>query len=128
MPPPINPTYTYAYDDDALTETMSDDDGDEFVLCPDYPASPDFSFMNSNRELVSGYAVVHRNEAWNLLKNFNENSFMFCKDPKIVKLLEKVNHEYQGHSGASLACTMRILEFIAKNGYSVFKQIYLSKK
>lgn len=104
---------------------------DNFLLPPPppqnltvkYPSSPDFSFMRTDSfYFKSAYAVVCQRESWNLLSNFKEQSFMFSKDPKINELMIAINDAYDGgHSGASLAITMRQLEYIAKNGFSAFK-------
>jgi hypothetical protein len=93
----------------------------------DFPASPDFSFMkSSNPEMISGYSVVHNNEAWNLLSNFKGECFQFTDDPKISTLMDKINDAYEGgHSGGSIGCLMRKLEYIAKNGFSKYKQEYI---
>lgn len=93
----------------------------------DFPASPDFSFMKSpDSALISAYSVVQNNEAWKLLSNFKGESFMFTKQPKIVSLMNKINDAYGGgHSGASIGCLMRQLEYIAKNGFSEYKQEYI---
>jgi hypothetical protein len=90
---------------------------------PPRAPSPDFSFMGSDKNIIeSAYKVIQQNEAWDLIANFKEKSFMFSKDPTIINIMDKVNEAYGGgHSGASIGMTMRWLEFIAKNGYDVFK-------
>lgn len=92
----------------------------------DFPASPDLSFMKSpDSAFISGYSVVNNNEAWKLLSNFKGDSFMFTKEPEIVSLMDKINDAYGGHSGASIGCLMRQLEYIANNGFSKYKQEYI---
>ncbi len=66
--------------------------------------------------------------AWTYLSTFNPPSshgFMFCDD-HIVSLIQ--GEMEVGHSGSSMAWTMRIIELIAKEGYSALKIYYSNKK
>ena len=94
----------------------------------DLPINPDCSFLQSRtNEFASAYSVVHTEEAWQMLANFNEKSFMFSKDEKILDLMTKIHNAYNcGHSGASLACLMRELEYVAVNGFSKFKDEFMT--
>ena len=98
---------------------------------PDRPIQPDLSFLGTNigNMILSGYLSVNKYEGWNLLANFNpdpnrEESFMFCNNPSIQKLMNSVNENYNGHSGASLGTTMRHLEYIAKHGYTKYRELF----
>jgi hypothetical protein len=87
-----------------------------------YPSSPNWHFAGNDADcLSSAYNVIMQNEAWSILKNFKEKSFMLSQDPIIINLITKVNDAYGGgHSGASLAYTMSIMEYIAQNGFESF--------
>jgi hypothetical protein len=75
----------------------------------------------------SAHKAISRCELWNWLQNYEpekERGFMFARN---VPELDRLNEEMEkdpvngGHSGASYGCTMRNMEFIAKNGYQAFK-------
>ena len=88
---------------------------------PDYPKDPDFSFAHDGDMIKRAYEVIYKTESWHLLSNFKGESFMFSKDDKINTLIEKVADDYQRHSGASIGWTMRQLEYIAKHGFTKYK-------
>ena len=94
-----------------------------------YPSSPDWSFAgNDEMCLSSAYNVIQQSESWTLLINFKEESFMFSKDPAIINLMTKVDNAYNNnHSGASMGCTMRVMEYIAKNGFNAYVHLRRSK-
>ena len=87
-----------------------------------YPSNPDWSFVGQDMSLLSSaYNVIQQNEAWNLLINFKGESFMWSYDPNILKLMTKINHAYGGgHSGSSIEYTMRVMEYIANNGFDAY--------
>jgi hypothetical protein len=89
----------------------------------DIPLSPDCSFMtpHESKQFLSAYTVIHQEEAWFLLANFTGDSFMFSTDKKILDLMTKIDHA-NIHSGASLGCVMQQLRYIAKNGFSAFRE------
>jgi hypothetical protein len=84
----------------------------------------DFSFMTDrmSRELVkSAYEVVTRLDKWAVFdQEPSEGSYMFCSDPEIVELCNEINKAYGGHSGFSMAWTMRQLQFIHNNGWLTY--------
>jgi hypothetical protein len=97
------------------------------IIAPvDRPIQPDFSFHDTNTSnmIYTAYICVNKVELWDALANFNELSFMFCEDPVIRELMIKINNSYNGHSGASLAWTMRQLEHIAKYGYTKYRDLF----
>ena len=95
----------------------------------DLPSKPDFSFISSDssrRMIESGYGAIMRCEGWNILYDFSGESFMLSSDPQVCQLMNTVSEGYEGcHSGASMGYTMRQLEFIAKNGFAIFKEQWL---
>ncbi len=71
--------------------------------------------------LENAYKAVCASEAWDWLKNFDEESFMMSKSPMIWKITKKMEElGYTGHSGCSFGCTMRYMELLAKHGKNEF--------
>ena len=56
--------------------------------------------------------------AWDWIKTFNEESFMFSSHPMIGEISKHM--KYDGHSGASFGWCMRSMEYIAKHGWDSF--------
>ena len=73
--------------------------------------------------LDDAYKAVSTTNKWSYLKNknFDENGFMFCTDNELSIISKAM--KYQGHSGASFAWTMRNMEYIAKDGWTVFSSV-----
>ena len=68
--------------------------------------------------LQSAYDTISRLEAWDFLQSYNppkETGFMLDTNPKILKIMNEINKAYGGHSGCSIALTMRKMHNIAKN-------------
>ncbi len=83
----------------------------------------------------SAHQAISRCELWNWLQKYEPEEgcgFMFARNvPELDRLSEEMHKDpvNDGHSGASYGCTMRNMEFIAKNGYQAFKaEIINSKK
>ena len=107
---------------DNQTENMENLPAPSVTSVIDLPPNPDFSFAGTDAScLASAYKVIHQNEAWNLLKNFDEAAFMIAKKVEINKLMNKVNDDWDGgHSGCSMGLVMRNMEFIANYGFNAF--------
>jgi len=95
----------------------------------DYPISPNFEFISSENTrymLESAYDTITKLEKWNYLREYviSENTgYMFAAEDSINELMDQINSEYQsGHSGCSMALTMRAMDFIAKNGFDSFRE------
>lgn len=95
-------------------------------------AAGDFNSLpidKSSKEMLSeAYNLVTEMNLWDWLKNPNtpgERGFMFCHDPEIEKISEKMNI---GHSGSTFAFTMRVMEMIAKNGWDSYVKTIMDKK
>lgn len=67
--------------------------------------------------LTNGAAAVTAAEAWDWMRQFNEESFMFSQDPMIQRITDKMGDYAGHHSGASFGMTMRVMEHIAKHGW-----------
>jgi hypothetical protein len=111
-------------------EPVSDDeyaDMPELIPHPSmYPCNPDFDFtVIYKNEVKSAYKIVQDMDMWNYLLNHTpdqEQDFMWSNDPKIIDLMNAIADDCPGHSDCSLGMTMRILHFIAKNGYDVYRE------
>ena len=92
----------------------------------DRPIQPDLSFLDqtSSNMVYSAYICINKTEAWDALAKFDEASFMHCQDPYIKELMYKINDSYNSHTGASLAWTMRQVEYIAKRGFTWYHAFY----
>ena len=73
--------------------------------------------------LKDAYEAITISNKWNDLKNCTVESFMF-HPPAFVSEIHKNMKLLDGHSGASYGYTMRIMEFIAKNGWEAFKNSF----
>lgn len=84
----------------------------------------DFISHESTRGMLkNAHWAVTQCESWNWLRTFNETSFMFSTAPNLGRIMDKMVEEPEGqlHSGSSFACVMRVMEYIAKNGYDAFR-------
>jgi hypothetical protein len=74
--------------------------------------------MSSDKEILDrAEKVITTLEMWDFLKNYElpiNTSFSDCTDKKILNIMNEIQKDYDGHSGASLAITMRNLHKIAK--------------
>jgi len=102
----------------------------------------DFSYMDDSLDtsnLRDGLLAVIRAaelpatktkeiNVWQYLSNYSppsDRGFMFSAgDDSIITLVQ--NQMNVGHSGASMGCTMRNIEYIAKNGLANHRQMYLN--
>ena len=86
-----------------------------------FPTSPDFSFMYENSEMLKrAYHIVHSQDAWYLLTDFNTDSLVLKDIEKITTIVSEVNESYE-HTGTSFGWTMIQLNYIATHGFEVFK-------
>jgi len=83
----------------------------------------DFSFITSHHErkmVESAFKAISIAEKWEFLKTFKPNAnegFMFTSNETAEEIMTCVNEAYNGgHSGASMAWTMRIMQLIARKG------------
>lgn len=100
------------------------------------PAFGNFDGLNLprwDREMIqSGFEAVESVEGgWEFLRSYTppaDQGFMFSRPTgKRLEIDEAIENRYPGHSGASYGCTMRNLEYIAKNGWDAFAKIILDK-
>lgn len=95
------------------------------------PLYPDFSFINDEsikNMISSAYECVMIKNAWECIKSFRGESFMFCKDYEINKLIDFIDSRYEcGHSGCSIGLTMRQLQLISNIGFDNYKNEWINK-
>lgn len=100
------------------------------------PAFGNFDELNLptwDREMIqSGFEAVNSVDGgWDFLKNYEppqDQGFMFSKPPpKQEEIDAAIEKRYGGHSGSSYGMTMRILQYIAKNGWDTYAKDVLNK-
>jgi hypothetical protein len=100
------------------------------------PAFGDFNGLNLpkwDREMIeSGFKAVSSVEGgWDFLKSYSppkDQGFMFSASVgKRKEIDDAIDREYGGHSGGSYGQTMRILEFIAKQGWEAYAKKMLDE-
>jgi len=90
----------------------------------------EFASEYSRPYFKSAHKAISRCELWNWLQNYEpeeDKGFIFARNvPELDRLNEEMHKDpvNEGHSGASYGCTIRNMEFIAKNGYQAFKAGY----
>jgi|688.fasta_scaffold381015_2 hypothetical protein len=78
-------------------------------------------------EIFIMYQAITDLGYWYKMKDFEPGigGFMFCKDPDWIKQIRSdLNVEKCDHSGATMAMTFRLMEYIAKNGWNFFVANY----
>jgi len=84
-----------------------------------------FHYLLTHERLCikKAYNVISKNEWWEpfreelLLRGVDKNTgFMMNTNPLYNKIMDAIIRNNSGHSGCSIAITMRIMEFIALNG------------
>jgi hypothetical protein len=84
----------------------------------------DFNFItdaNDIEMLKDAYTAISKTEKWNYLSTYEPRGggFMFSKPSEEMEMIDS-NIKYDGHSGGSYAWTMRIMQYIATNGWEVY--------
>ena len=91
-----------------------------------YRNKPDFSFIESLFEqntIKITYNIITKLKLWHWLSVENppiNQGYLFWRHLNLKKI--ENNTANIGHSGASFACTMRIMQYISKNGLEKYKQ------
>ena len=100
------------------------------------PSFGDFDSLNLptwDREMIqSGVDAVNSVEGgWDFLRTYEppkDQGFMFSLPLGTrLEIDEAIAKRYGGHSGSSYGCTMRVLEFIAKEGWDAYAMTILKK-
>lgn len=106
-------------------------------------AAVDLSFLNDNwaanmlRDAMNAVVLAQENpeivtrkiDVWNYLSKYDPpegQGFMFSRGDLVVESVQ--NKMEVGHSGSSMALTMRHLQLLARIGLPEYRQGYLSKR
>jgi hypothetical protein len=77
-------------------------------------------FSEDEKEMyVSAYFTINYLDAWSIIRDYGdniENNFMYASNEKIDYIKYSLNTNYDGHSGSSLALTIRKMIYISKHG------------
>ena len=99
----------------------------------DLPREVDFSFISDGmtRELArTSYNSVTALNMWDFFQEFQPEEgkgFMFSSHPKLTQLENYIEKTYHtGHSGASWGYSMIIIQFIANNGITKYREKFAS--
>jgi len=87
--------------------------------------------INEREMYKSAYDVITQMNMWEYLKNYEpgEHGFMFSSNDKnITNLMNTIVENYSNHSGFSMGFTMRIMQYIAKNGIDKYRKDYIKHK
>lgn len=75
---------------------------------------------------ANAWKAVTVTETWEFVKNYDVGSFMLSTDPRVHMIASKmVELGYDGHSGSSFGCIMRVMQYIAKYGEQQFMSKYI---
>ena len=88
------------------------------------PGKFDYIKNNWEREmLVNAWQAITLTENWDFMKQ-EIYSYMLSSDPRINIISNKMCAlGYDGHSGCSFGCTMRAMQYIARNGELKFMEM-----
>jgi hypothetical protein len=101
----------------------------EYIIDETYYGNGEFDFVQSEFQracLKSAHKAISTCELWKWLRLYipqDKKGFMWSTSPE----LDRINQELwkdptnDCHSGSSYAMVMRIMEYIAKNGYNKYK-------
>jgi hypothetical protein len=75
---------------------------------------------------ANAWKAVTETETWEFVKNYDVGSFMLSTDTRVHMIASKmVELGYDGHSGSSFGCIMRVMQYIAKYGEQKFMSKYI---
>jgi hypothetical protein len=100
------------------------------IIDENYYGNGEFDFIKDKSTkmfLQSAYKAISVCELWNWLRIYEPPSgFMFSSAPELEQLKQEFAKDpiNNNHSGASYGCMMRDMEYIAKNGYTNYKNLF----
>jgi hypothetical protein len=95
-----------------------------------------FDFIQESDErnmYLDAHKSITRCELWDWLKTYTPDpnkGFMYSTPPpEMQRINEAIDSTPSGpnHSGASYGHTMRVMQYIAKNGYDSYKNLRISR-
>jgi len=117
---------------DNKTESENYFDGDykklqEIFVNGKYIGNGKFDYISDDLTRLmceNAWQAITQTNNWDFVAKDIE-SFMWSKDPRIDIIAEKMEElGYTGHSGCSYGCTMRNMQYLAKNGENNFKKLF----
>jgi hypothetical protein len=100
-------------------------------LCP---ADYIFDYIDDEwerRMIQSAYDTITKYNHWEYMHNFTVDAatgFMSNRDPDMKQLMTYIDNDYMGHSGGSMAFTMRKIHFIAIYGVDEYKRFMYTRQ
>jgi len=101
------------------------------VLEPlDLPLYPNFTFIESDhyrRMVQTAYYTISNLNEWDFIRRYKPSEsrgYLFDNDPRIQNILTQIDNNYGGHSGTSLALSIRSIQKIASIGFSEFERTF----
>lgn len=92
------------------------------------PGKFEYTNERDRTMFTNAWQAITLTENWDFVKADIE-SFTWSDDPRVDIISEKMEAlGYKGHSGASFGYTMRIMQYIARNGEQKFKEDYLKNR
>ena len=107
----------------------------ENIMDEMYYGNGEFEFIKSEFErkcLKSAHKAISTCELWEWLRLYipqDNIGFMWSSTPELDKLNQELWKDpiNECHSGSSHGMMMRTMDYIAKNGYSQYKQNFITK-
>ena len=66
---------------------------------------------------ANAWQAITVTETWEFVKNYDVGSFMLSTDTRVHMIASKMAERgYDGQSGSSFGCIMRVMQYIAKYG------------
>ena len=86
-----------------------------------------FDYIEDIHERImidNAFQAISQTNMWEFIAK-DIKSFMFSSDSRIELISKKMEElGYHSHSGLSFGCTMRNMQYLAKNGEDEFKKMY----
>jgi hypothetical protein len=77
-------------------------------------------------ELLDAIKVITKLDKWNFMKKYEPHEgkgFINDNDETVKSIKYELANSYPGHSGSSLALTLRDIEYIAKNNFTIINYL-----
>jgi hypothetical protein len=98
----------------------------------EYYGNGKFEFICKSKRWMytNAHNAITETKLWDWLRNYNPPSnlgFMCDTNRELYTINKKMREDpiSENHSGCSYCLTMRVMQFIAANGYESFKEEYL---
>jgi hypothetical protein len=86
--------------------------------------SDDFNIITDNRKRVllsNAHSAISNTNAWDWLRDFEEESFVLSRDPMIEQINENmIELGYDNHTEISFEWTLRLMKTLVTHGLNTF--------